>query len=268
MLIALESIRLDGGTQPRASINPETVEDYRDEMERGAKFPPVVLFYDGTDHWLADGFHRYRAAQANGALNIEAEVHQGTRRDAVLYGVGANAIHGLPRTNLDKRRAVLTLLRDPEWCQWSDREIARRCLVDHMVVSRLRATEPIGPPALSASETQCVTPPSREVTPIKFTHKTGSVTTMKPRKPRAPKIEPKRAGLPAEFVDPNHVPVVVSTAMRPAWDLLERWPPDLDPRPFINAARRLLDRLEDIQREGERRRANGAINNQPKQESQ
>lgn len=43
-----------------------------------------------------------------------------------------------------KRKAVLTLLNDHEWCKWSDREIGRRCGVDHMVVGRLRPVEPSG----------------------------------------------------------------------------------------------------------------------------
>lgn len=48
--------------------------------------------------------------------------------------------HGLRRTNADKRRAVMTLLRDEEWGGWSDREIARRCGVGHQMVSPLRAS--------------------------------------------------------------------------------------------------------------------------------
>jgi hypothetical protein len=40
------------------------------------------------------------------------------------------------RTNEDKRRAVATLLNDPEWSQWSDREIGRRCGVRDRMVTR------------------------------------------------------------------------------------------------------------------------------------
>ena len=59
--IPINSIRLDGGTQPRASIDFDTVFDYMDAMTDGADFPPVVVFYDGTHYWLADGFHRVKA---------------------------------------------------------------------------------------------------------------------------------------------------------------------------------------------------------------
>ena len=56
----------------------------------------------------------------------------------MLHSVGANTEHGLRRTNADKRRAVETLLRDEEWSQWSDREIARRCGVGADMVGDAR----------------------------------------------------------------------------------------------------------------------------------
>jgi hypothetical protein len=136
--LALVQIRTDGGTQPRESINADVVNEYADDMRNGAQFKPVIVFYDGSDYWLADGFHRVAAARQIGAASISAEVHQGSRRDAILYSAGANADHGLRRTNADKRRSVLLLLRDAEWSQWSDREIARRCAVGNKMVSDLR----------------------------------------------------------------------------------------------------------------------------------
>ena len=57
----------------------------------------------------------------------------------MLFSVGANHAHGLRRTNEDKRRAVTTLLLDAQWTQWSDREISRRCGVDHKTVGAVRA---------------------------------------------------------------------------------------------------------------------------------
>src|SRR5690242_8250426 len=138
MKLKSDLIRVDGGTQTRAAISDNAVREYADSMNNGAQFPPLIVFYDGTDYWLADGFHRFRAFAENGIDEIEADVRQGSRRDAVLYSVGANAEHGLPRTNEDKRRAVATMLCDEEWKQWSDREIARRCNVGNEMVSRLR----------------------------------------------------------------------------------------------------------------------------------
>lgn len=132
-------LRLDGGTQTRAEIDLTVAADYADKMRDGAPFPPVVAFYDGSAYWLADGFHRVTAAKSAGLSELEADVRQGTRRDAILFSVGANAAHGLRRTNADKRRAVETLLRDEEWRAWSDHVVASKCGVSQPFVSKVRA---------------------------------------------------------------------------------------------------------------------------------
>lgn len=137
-LFALEKMRLDGGTQSRAVTDMDTVIKYAYDMEHGHVFPPVIVFYDGTDHWLADGFQRFKAAVELQWDRILADIRQGTRRDAILYSCGANAAHGLPRTNEDKRRAVRKLLEDEEWMSWSDVKIADIACVSHDFVSRLR----------------------------------------------------------------------------------------------------------------------------------
>lgn len=137
-LLPIASLRRDGGTQPRAGLDPVTVEAYADSAREGARFPDIGVVYDGTDHWVWDGFHRIAGFEAAGLAEIGAEVRSGTRRDAVLLAAGANATHGLRRTNEDKRRAVLILLGDPEWAAWSDREIARRAHVGPPLVAELR----------------------------------------------------------------------------------------------------------------------------------
>ena len=65
-------------------------------------------------------------------------MRRGTARDAILYAVGANDTHGLRRSQADRRNAVLTLLRDPEWTRLSDRKIADAARVDHKTVARTR----------------------------------------------------------------------------------------------------------------------------------
>lgn len=136
--LSIADIRIDGGTQPRAELSADLVAEYAAALLCGDAFPPITVFYDGADYWLADGFHRLEAHRQHGTTEIEPDIRQGTRRDAVLYACGANAKHGLRRTNADKRRAVETLLHDTEWAQWSDREIARRCAVTQPFVSKIR----------------------------------------------------------------------------------------------------------------------------------
>lgn len=137
-LLSIDFIRRDGGTQPRAALDAATVEAYAEAIRAGVAFPPVVVFHDGTDHWLADGFHRVAAHEAAEFEEIHVDIRAGTRRDAVLFACGANETHGLRRTNEDKRRAVLLLLGDEEWSGWSDSEIGRRARVSHTFVAKLR----------------------------------------------------------------------------------------------------------------------------------
>lgn len=140
--IMVQKIRTDGGTQTRAEINMLTVAEYGEAMKHGVKFPAIILFYDGIDYWLADGFHRllaFKQYTAGGAFGlISCEVKEGTCRDAILYSAGANATHGLPRNNADKRRAVELLLKDEEWSKYSDSWIAEKAYVTQPFVSKMR----------------------------------------------------------------------------------------------------------------------------------
>ncbi|MBI5957895.1 MAG: ParB N-terminal domain-containing protein [Chloroflexi bacterium] len=138
--LALSKIRRDGGTQPRAALNPEVVEDYAEAMRAKKKLPPAIVFYDGTDYWLVDGFHRVAAVELNDGTEYYFIVKEGTRRDAVLFSLGVNDEHGLRRTNDDKRQSVMTMLQDQEWVGWSDHEIAKQCKVSHGYVGKIRTS--------------------------------------------------------------------------------------------------------------------------------
>jgi len=136
--IPINSIRLDGGTQPRAAIDFDAVFDYMDAMSDGAIFPPVVVFYDGTNYWLADGFHRVKAVEKAGRDEVACEMRQGTREDAQWYSFAANKTNGLRRTNDDKHRAVKAALKHPKGAGQSDSQIARHVGVDHKTVAAWR----------------------------------------------------------------------------------------------------------------------------------
>ncbi|MDD5303078.1 MAG: ParB N-terminal domain-containing protein [Elusimicrobia bacterium] len=137
MKLALDDLKLGAGTQPRAKIDEAVVADYAEAMREGAAFPPVVAFFDGEIYYLADGFHRVDAAYKLGLDAIEAEVKQGTHRDAIYYSLGANADHGLRRTAEDKRRAVMRMLEDKDWKCWPQGEIAKACRVSRKFVNDL-----------------------------------------------------------------------------------------------------------------------------------
>lgn len=137
-LMDLNLIRTDGGTQSRESLHEETYMEYAEAMLAGATFPPVTVFHDGANYWLADGFHRFFGAQHAGIDSIDAEIRQGTQADAQLFSYSANYSHGLRRSNADKRRAVTGALKHPVSSKWSDNQIAKHCGVGNKFVGDVR----------------------------------------------------------------------------------------------------------------------------------
>lgn len=182
-VLELDLIRIDGDTQSRVNLDQSVVEEYAEAYRAGVQFPPVVVFFDGSDRWLADGFHRYFGAKAAGLPKIFEEVIPGTKLDAQLYSYGVNKAHGLRRTNADKRRAVEGALKHPLSGAWSDNQIAKHCGVSHTFVGSVR-----GSLATVASEEG----PSPERT---YTTKHGTQATMNTAKiGRTPAPAPAEAG--------------------------------------------------------------------------
>ena len=171
--INIRAIRIDGGTQSREKLDQAVVDEYAELMKEGTEFPPISVVHDGNEYYLSDGFHRLLAAQKAGKASINCDVITGTLRDAILYSLSANSSHGLRRTVEDRRKAVMTMLEDFEWGEWSDREIARQCHVSHPFVAKLRAA-------------------------MKPEKKGGNITT-----PKAEKKEPKAAEPEVEEHDPQ-----------------------------------------------------------------
>lgn len=147
--IKRELLTRDTAVQARTRLDQKTVKHYAELMLDGVEFPALVVFDDGDKLYLADGWHRDAAAELAGIDVLPCDVRKGTRRDAILFAVGANGRHGLHLSLADRRRAVEMLLGDPEWSKWSDREIARRAGSSHATVKRMRPR--FGPVAASAS---------------------------------------------------------------------------------------------------------------------
>jgi hypothetical protein len=126
--LSISELFLDTEIQSRArGVVQTVVDEYAAAMKRGDVFPPIDVFEDDANHYfVADGFHRVHAAGAAG-VKVKCKIHLGDRRAAILFAAGANAKHGLKRTNADKYRAVSMLLADPEWRTRSDAWIAAAC---------------------------------------------------------------------------------------------------------------------------------------------
>ena len=75
--LPIERIRL--GSQPQENLIEERVIAYRDRMRYRAKIDPVLVYYDGENYFLKDGFQRVEAALRLGRKTILAEVIPGTR---------------------------------------------------------------------------------------------------------------------------------------------------------------------------------------------
>ncbi|MGT2481773.1 hypothetical protein ACU4GR_29665 [Methylobacterium oryzae CBMB20] len=130
-------------------------------------------------------------------------MRRGGLRDAILHSAGANAAHGLRRTNADKRRALLMLLKDEEWGAWADREIARRCAVGHPLVADVRA-------ALTGSS-------SSEPAARTYQDRHGNVTRMDTARIGRKAAEPTpSASVEAERAEPPVVPELPLEAAPPS----------------------------------------------------
>ena len=81
--------------QTRADISESVVAEYNARMIAGDEFPPLIVFHDGRNHILADGYHRLLAALDAGIGTIQVEIRPGGLLDALLYGLEANGTHGL-----------------------------------------------------------------------------------------------------------------------------------------------------------------------------
>lgn len=147
--ISLDGVRLDGGTQPREAFDEAVLAEYAERMElddrgfivdpSGQDWDPIVVYDDDDQLWLADGFHRVRAARSRGINAFQARVIVGNLRDAIKFSLSANAKHGLRRTNADKRRAVERALQDSEWGAFSARALAELCAVSDYMVRQTRS---------------------------------------------------------------------------------------------------------------------------------
>src|SRR5579872_3529862 len=120
--VPLDRLVRDPGLQMRASLpdgltDPSTVERYREAMEEGEEFPPLEVVFDDKTYWLFDGFQRAAAMDLLGKGSAECLIFTGSRQDALLRAIAANARHGLTRTVNDCRRALTTLIDTPDLLQ-------------------------------------------------------------------------------------------------------------------------------------------------------
>ena len=135
----IADITVDSAMQARVDgSDMATISEYAQAILEGAKFPPVKVVWDGQTNHLWDGFHTLAAHIEAGLDAVDVDFIAGTRRDAWKLALGANATHGRPRTQADKREAIRRALADEEMSQQSDRVIAKICRVDPHTVAAVK----------------------------------------------------------------------------------------------------------------------------------
>lgn len=149
--ITLADLREDS-IQPRVGLSTDAVTRYAAQMAvagesvvdlSGEPWPVLTVFEDEDEAgqprmWLADGFHRARAATQIGALTFQARVRPGSKVAALHYALATNQKHGQPLSNDDKNRIVSLALQDPAWAEFSDGVLAKKLMVSQPLVSRHR----------------------------------------------------------------------------------------------------------------------------------
>lgn len=188
--LPIESIEVEAELQCRVAISKEAIEEYRDLIAAGYKFPPVlVVRYPDDRMILVDGFTRRQAYILAGKGKMPAKVVDGDRKLAIELACGANADHGVRRTVEDKRKAVRLAIA--QFCEKSSRELAEVCGCSHTFVDKIRkqlqeAAEPVSVPAEVATLPPAAAVPAEPVSESKPKEKVKIVANPVPKGGQVP----------------------------------------------------------------------------------
>lgn len=143
MRVRIESLNRTFAQGVREHKDENAVVDYVAAGEKGVELPPVTVFACGGSMFLADGDHRVEAAVRRKQTAIKARVFEHDTADearskARTFAAGANAEHGVKRSDEDKRRAVRSVINEPEFKHTTNRQLAEVCKVGHMMVNQIR----------------------------------------------------------------------------------------------------------------------------------
>tara|TARA_R110002110_G_scaffold78367_2_gene205632 strand:- start:899 stop:1720 length:822 start_codon:yes stop_codon:yes gene_type:complete len=160
--LSIDLLRIDADTQARVKVSEETVDEYAEVIKDfnvkdwplGEDWPlgAIDVFHDGTDYFVADGFHRILAAQRVGRASIPCRIHKGTAKDARIFGMTANDQHGLRMSRADKRNCVEWLLDNGG--KTLQKKIAEKAGVSLRTVESVVANRKAENPQLAGPSTQ------------------------------------------------------------------------------------------------------------------
>ena len=134
--IAIADITMDSSLQTRQALHQATIAAYASIID---DMPPIlcVQLPDDGPLVLVDGWHRLAGARAAGRTTIRAIIDVSDMAGARQRAASANARHGLPLTQAEKRKACELYLADnpPGSC----RDIAKILGVSHNLVAEVRS---------------------------------------------------------------------------------------------------------------------------------
>jgi hypothetical protein len=141
-MLACADLLLDDAIQPRERLDDQVLREYTENYTAAEPdhepFPPLDVFDVGGTYYVADGFHRLEAARRADRATVPCHVHQGSKRDAMVFACFANVRRGLRYQHGDWGRILERLLADPEIAQRGDRQLATELGVSHTHVWGVR----------------------------------------------------------------------------------------------------------------------------------
>ena len=87
-VLRIDDLLANAPVDPETHLDTERVERYSGMIDT---LPPIVVFATPEGMLLADGYHRVAAARLRGLKTVEAEVHRGSRHDALRYAATVGA---------------------------------------------------------------------------------------------------------------------------------------------------------------------------------
>lgn len=141
-VLLLTDIVRDAALQVRP-VSDAVAEEYADHLEA---LPAVTVWDVEGRYLLADGWHRCRAHELAGVLEVRVIVMKGTIEQAKLFVAMCDIRLGVRRNRAAKRQAVLLVLGTEKGMEWSDRKIGEHCGVSHTFVAQMKARLNSGKP--------------------------------------------------------------------------------------------------------------------------
>ena len=106
MKVKISDLTLADDVNIRDGLREEAVERYMEILD---DLPPVEAWKSDGESLLSDGWHRIAAATRLGRDEIEADIHEGGRTEAIVAAIVANTKHGIPLSTKERNRGIVRL---------------------------------------------------------------------------------------------------------------------------------------------------------------